>query len=162
MNLADGLVALMSDEEVKLLLNFVPRYKEIDVFVETDVSLVEKHLFEDTCWRPGSEGLVIPEIVQDDVVSAPHKNNKGKLLMLDWHNDEMAPTQTSCNACPLVERTVNADNVGFLHSENEPQSSSHGFSYLNLMELSDCDPMGSFIHSKGKQLGTYFEDDDLF
>ena len=96
---------------------------------------------------------MIPEIVQDDVVSAPHKNNKGKLLMLDWHNDEMAPTQTSCNACPLVERTVNADNVGFLHSENEPQSSSHGFSYLSLLELSDCDPMDSFIHLKVNNLG---------
>ena len=45
LNLDDGLVPLMSDQDVKVLLNFVPRYKEIDVFVETDVSLVEKHLF---------------------------------------------------------------------------------------------------------------------
>ena len=137
LNLDDGLVPLMSDQDVKLFLNFVPRYKEVDVFVETDVLLVEKQLFEHTCWRKASKGIVIKEILQDDVVSAPNLNTKGKLLMLDWHNDEMAPTQTSCIACPSVE--------------NETQTSSHGYSYLNLMEMSDCDPMGSFMYSKGKQ-----------
>ena len=120
MNSDDGLVSLMLDQDVKLLLNFVPRYKEIDVFVETDVSLVEKQLFKHTGWRKASKCIVIKEILQDDVVSAPNLNSKGKLLMLDWHNDEMAPTQTSCNACPSVERIVNANKVGFLHSENEP------------------------------------------
>ncbi|PWA40597.1 auxin efflux carrier family protein [Artemisia annua] len=67
LNLDDGLVPLMSDQDVKLLLNFVPRYKEVDVFVETDVSLVEKQLFEHTCWRKASKGIVIKEILQDDV-----------------------------------------------------------------------------------------------
>ena len=43
LNLDDGLVPLMSDQDVKLFSNFVPRYKEVDVFVETDVSLVEKN-----------------------------------------------------------------------------------------------------------------------
>ena len=79
------------------------------------------------------------------MVSAPNLTSKGKLLMIDWHNDEMAPTQTSCNACPSVK--------------NETQTSSHGYSYLNLMEISDCDPMGSFMYSKGKQGVPCFEDD---
>ena len=90
LNLDDGLVPLMSDQDVKLLLNFVPRYKDIDIFIETDVLLVEKHLFEHTCWLPASKGIVIQETLQDDIVSAPHMNKKGKLLMLElqmikWH-----------------------------------------------------------------------------
>ncbi|PWA77083.1 transposase, MuDR, MULE transposase domain protein [Artemisia annua] len=112
LNLDDGLVPLMSDQDVKLLLNCVPRYKAVDVFVETDVSLVEKQLFEHTCWRKASKGIVIQEIFQHDVVSAPNLNSKGKLLI-----------------------------------------------YLNLMEMSDCDPMGSFMYSKGKQVVPCFEDD---
>ncbi|PWA78594.1 transposase, MuDR, MULE transposase domain protein [Artemisia annua] len=43
------------------------KYKEADVFVETDVSLVEKQMFEHTCWRKASKGIVIKEILQDDV-----------------------------------------------------------------------------------------------
>ena len=44
LSLDDGLVPLMSDQDVLTLLKFVPRYKEIDVYVESDVSLVEKHM----------------------------------------------------------------------------------------------------------------------
>ena len=77
LNLDDGVVSLKSDHDVKLLLDFVPRYNEIDVYVETKVSLVEKHLFEQTPWRSASKGIVIEEILRDDVVTAPPMSSKG-------------------------------------------------------------------------------------
>ena len=65
----------MSDHDVNILLKFLPIYKEIDVFEETYVSLVEKHLLLHMGCQ-ASKGLVIEEIVEDDVVSAPVKRTK--------------------------------------------------------------------------------------
>ncbi|GKB57307.1 hypothetical protein Tco_0913493 [Tanacetum coccineum] len=38
----DGLVPLMADEDVVKLLEYVPMFKEVDVYVEEDVLMVEK------------------------------------------------------------------------------------------------------------------------
>ena len=75
----------MSDQDVLTLLKFVPRYKEIDIYVETDVSLVEKHMLLVRVFQ-SSQGLVIEQIVEYYVVSSPVKKNKGKLFLLEWYN----------------------------------------------------------------------------
>ena len=57
----------MSDQDVLTLLKFVPWYKEIDVYVETDVSLVEKHMLLVRGFQ-SSKCLVIEPIVEYYVV----------------------------------------------------------------------------------------------
>ena len=52
------------------------------MFVMTGVSLVEKHLLLHM-GSHASKGLTIEEIVEDEVLSAPVKNNKGNLLLLE-------------------------------------------------------------------------------
>nr|GEU71965.1 hypothetical protein [Tanacetum cinerariifolium] len=42
----DGLVLLMADEDVMKLLECVPMFREVDAYVEEDVSVVEQHMIE--------------------------------------------------------------------------------------------------------------------
>ncbi|GJS06808.1 hypothetical protein Tco_0363604 [Tanacetum coccineum] len=63
-SLVDGLIPLIADEDVVTLLKYVPRFKEIEVYVEVDVSLVEQHMLKVRSRQ--SKGLVIEEIVKDD------------------------------------------------------------------------------------------------
>ncbi|GJS24421.1 hypothetical protein Tco_0453053 [Tanacetum coccineum] len=63
--LDEGLLPLMSEEDVIRFLEYVPRFREVEVYIETDVSFVEKHLME----RMTSKGkaMLIEEIVDHDV-----------------------------------------------------------------------------------------------
>lgn len=76
-----SLVPLMSNEDVLTLLKYVPTFKEIDVYVKADVSLVEKHMIEVRGIQ--SKGVMIEEIVEENVVTEPIK--KEKLLLLEWN-----------------------------------------------------------------------------
>nr|GEU67486.1 hypothetical protein [Tanacetum cinerariifolium] len=60
----DGLVSLMADKDVMKLLECVPMFREVDAYVEEDVSVVEQHMIEVRFRNEHSEGLVIEEIVQ--------------------------------------------------------------------------------------------------
>ncbi|GKB32626.1 hypothetical protein Tco_0872027 [Tanacetum coccineum] len=90
MSLDDGLVPLIVDAYVIKLLDYVPTCKEIEVYIETDVSLVEQYLVE---------------------LLVSHSQNKGvgHALMLDWpkmgkeeeHVDTSSQASTS-DVCPVV------------------------------------------------------------
>ncbi|GJR44468.1 hypothetical protein Tco_1312571 [Tanacetum coccineum] len=43
-SLDDGLVPLRCDEDVLTLLKYVPKFREIEVYVKANVSLVEQHM----------------------------------------------------------------------------------------------------------------------
>nr|GEV16202.1 hypothetical protein [Tanacetum cinerariifolium] len=60
-----GLLPLMSEEDVIKFLKYVPRLREVEVYIETNFSFVEKHLME----RMTSKGkaVLIEEIVDHDV-----------------------------------------------------------------------------------------------
>ncbi|GKB10328.1 hypothetical protein Tco_0844251 [Tanacetum coccineum] len=45
-SLDDGLASLMADEDVVKLLEYVPRFREVDVYVKEDVLVVEQHMIE--------------------------------------------------------------------------------------------------------------------
>nr|GEV42785.1 hypothetical protein [Tanacetum cinerariifolium] len=71
MSLDDGLVSLMADVDVIKLLNYVPGCKEIEVYIKTDVSLVEQHLLEllvNSQSKSVGDGAVIEDIVEDNDV----------------------------------------------------------------------------------------------
>ncbi|GJW23838.1 hypothetical protein Tco_0037649 [Tanacetum coccineum] len=78
----------MSDEYVIRFLEYVPRFREVEVYTETGVSLVERHTME----RMTSKGksVVIEEIVDHDVNNVVGKEfdgeneNGGKLPLLEW------------------------------------------------------------------------------
>nr|GEW17312.1 transposase, MuDR, MULE transposase domain protein [Tanacetum cinerariifolium] len=61
----DGLVPLMADKDVVKLLQYVPRFKEVNVYVEEDVLVVEQHMIEVRFTNEHSKGLVIEEIVEE-------------------------------------------------------------------------------------------------
>ncbi|GJX04024.1 hypothetical protein Tco_0189940 [Tanacetum coccineum] len=125
MSLDDGLVSLMTDEDVIKLLNYVPMYKEIKVYIEIDVSLVQQHLVELLVSQSKcvGNGVVIEEIVEDNVISTSGKESR--LLMLEWsemgkeeeHVDTSTHASTS-DVCPVVE-SRNDENVGNLYCDNE-------------------------------------------
>ncbi|GKB76468.1 hypothetical protein Tco_0943363, partial [Tanacetum coccineum] len=70
----EGLVPLIGDEDVLTLLKHVPKFREIEVYVEVDVSLVKQHMRKVMSGKGkgvgGKEcegkGVVIEEIVEDD------------------------------------------------------------------------------------------------
>ncbi|PWA41920.1 hypothetical protein CTI12_AA549650 [Artemisia annua] len=62
-SLDDGLLPLKSDEDVKTLLEYVPFFTQLELYIETGVSIVESA-------GKGVDG---------------ETGNNGKLLLLEWH-----------------------------------------------------------------------------
>nr|GEY31827.1 hypothetical protein [Tanacetum cinerariifolium] len=87
MSLDDELVPLEANADVIKLLNYVPTCKEILVYIETDLLLLEQHLAELLVSHSQSKGVgngvVLEKIVEDNVVSSIEKESR--LLMLEWH-----------------------------------------------------------------------------
>ncbi|PWA79711.1 hypothetical protein CTI12_AA202720 [Artemisia annua] len=88
-SLDDGLLPLKSDEDVKTLMEYVPFFTQFELYIETDVSIVECEMMDRMMTK--GKGVVKEEIVDDDVNEATGKGvdgetgNNGKLLLLEWH-----------------------------------------------------------------------------
>ncbi|GJS26906.1 hypothetical protein Tco_0487526 [Tanacetum coccineum] len=75
--LDDGLVPLMAHEDVVKLLQYVPRFREVDVYVEEDVLVVRQHIIEVRFRIEHLKGLVIKEIVQEVGLNEDAKEDLG-------------------------------------------------------------------------------------
>ncbi|GKE70890.1 hypothetical protein Tco_1528962, partial [Tanacetum coccineum] len=75
--LDEGLAPLMSDEYVLSLLWHVPRDREIEVYIENDVSLVEKQMMEVSLAK--GKGVLIEEIVEDSDVENKNEASTSKI-----------------------------------------------------------------------------------
>ncbi|GJT13752.1 hypothetical protein Tco_0860794 [Tanacetum coccineum] len=99
-SLDEGWIPLMSKEDVIGYLEVVPRSREVEVYIKTGVSLVERHIME----RMKSKGkdVLIEEIVDHDVNDAVGKEfdtnggNNGKLPLFPspWTTEKMIPDRT--------------------------------------------------------------------
>nr|GEV94926.1 hypothetical protein [Tanacetum cinerariifolium] len=117
------------DVDIINLLNYVPGCKEIEVYIEIGMSLVELDLLESLVVsqshskRLGND-VVIKEIVKDNVVSSSAKDSR--LLMIEWpdmdeHVDTLNHASTS-NVCPVVKPTID-EHVEYLYCDNEDEGS---------------------------------------
>ncbi|GKB14143.1 hypothetical protein Tco_0848066 [Tanacetum coccineum] len=137
--LDDGLVSLMADSDVIKLLNFVPGCKEIEVYIETSVSLVELHLVESLIVSQSHNKcvgnvVVIDEIIEDNVVSSSGKDSR--FLMIEWPEDEHVDTSyhaSTMNVYPIV-KPMNDENVGYLDCDNEHAGDIHKIVQETLMD----------------------------
>ncbi|PWA65324.1 hypothetical protein CTI12_AA325110 [Artemisia annua] len=90
-SLDDGLLPLKSDEDVKTLVEYVPFFTQLELYIETGVSIVECEMMDRMMTK--GKGVVKEEIVDDDVNEAAGKGvdgetgNSGKLLLLEWHKE---------------------------------------------------------------------------
>jgi hypothetical protein len=90
-SLDDGLLPLKSDEDVKTLVEYVPIFTQLELYIETGVSIVECEMMDRMMTK--GKGVVIEEIVDDDLNEAAGKGvdgetgNSGKLLLLEWHKE---------------------------------------------------------------------------
>ncbi|GJY63307.1 hypothetical protein Tco_0464767 [Tanacetum coccineum] len=88
-SLDESLLLLMSDEDVIRFLDYVPRFREVDVYIETDVSLVERHMMKRMTSK--GKGVVTEEFMDHDVNDVVGKEfdgesgNNGKLPLLEWN-----------------------------------------------------------------------------
>ncbi|PWA76468.1 hypothetical protein CTI12_AA235150 [Artemisia annua] len=73
-SLDDGLLPLKSEEDVRRLVEYVPIFTQLELYIETGVSVVECEMME----RMMSKG-------KGDV--AGETGNTGKLLLLEWHKE---------------------------------------------------------------------------
>nr|GEW18980.1 hypothetical protein [Tanacetum cinerariifolium] len=84
-----GLLPLMFDEDVIGFLEHVPRFTEVEVYIETSISLVKRHMMERITSKV--KGMVIEEIVDHDVNDVVGKEfdgesrKSGKLSLLEWN-----------------------------------------------------------------------------
>ncbi|GJZ44624.1 serine-threonine/tyrosine-protein kinase catalytic domain-containing protein [Tanacetum coccineum] len=135
----DGLVPLMADADVIKLLNYVCGCKEIKVYIETGVSLVELHLLELLASQSQSKGVVIEKIVEDNIVSISGKDSR--LLMLEWpkmgREEEHVDTSNHASTTEVVEPR-NDENVGNLDCDSEVPM-ANPFRFRNLLEYSDVE-----------------------
>ena len=67
-SLDDGLLPLKSDEDVNTLLEYVPIFTQLDLYIETVVSIVECEMMDRMMTK--GKGVVIEEIVGDDMNEA--------------------------------------------------------------------------------------------
>nr|GEU98207.1 hypothetical protein [Tanacetum cinerariifolium] len=86
-SLDEGLVPLMSNQDVLSLLQYVPIYKEIKVFVKKNTMEVVLGM---------GKGVVIEEVMEDDEVKeASETRNIGKQLLSVTKNDVQTKTEPS-------------------------------------------------------------------
>nr|GEV00485.1 hypothetical protein [Tanacetum cinerariifolium] len=86
-SLDEGLVSLISNQDVLSLLQYVPIYKEIKVYVEKNTMEVVLGT---------GKGVVIGEVVEDDEVKEASKTgNSGKQLLSMTENDVQTKTEPS-------------------------------------------------------------------
>nr|GEY60960.1 hypothetical protein [Tanacetum cinerariifolium] len=86
-SLDEGLVPLMSNQDVLSLLQYVPIYKEIKVYAEKNTMEVVLGT---------GKGIIIEEVVEDDEVKeASETGNSGKQLLLVTENDVQTKTEPS-------------------------------------------------------------------
>jgi hypothetical protein len=89
-----GLLPLMSDKDAIRLMEFVPRFRELELYIKTGVSLVECHMME----RMMSN---VNDVIRKDLNS--ESGNSGKLSLLERHK-----TSQHGNAGPVDD--TNSDN----------------------------------------------------
>ncbi|GJY66089.1 hypothetical protein Tco_0468327 [Tanacetum coccineum] len=88
-SLDEGLLPLMSGEDVIIFLKYVPRFREVDVYIKTGVAFVERHMPERMASK--GKGVLIEENVDHDVNDVVGKEfdgdtkNSGKLPLLTFH-----------------------------------------------------------------------------
>nr|GEV65740.1 transposase, MuDR [Tanacetum cinerariifolium] len=70
-SLDEGLLPLMSNEDVIRLLVYVPRFRKLEVYIEIGVSLVQRNMIEGMTSK--GKGVVIEEIMDHDVSDAVGK-----------------------------------------------------------------------------------------
>ncbi|GJZ76711.1 hypothetical protein Tco_0641383 [Tanacetum coccineum] len=86
-SLDEGLVPLMSNQDVLSLLQYVPIYKEIEAYVEKNTMEVVLGT---------GKGVVIEEVLEDDEVKeASETGNSGKQLLPVTENDVQTKTEPS-------------------------------------------------------------------
>ncbi|GKE16728.1 hypothetical protein Tco_1424305 [Tanacetum coccineum] len=79
-SLDEGLVPLMFEKDVVNLLNYVPRYRELEVYIDNGVSSIESHVTERLSQ---GKGVVIEEILEENMVETIIEKEEGKLLLLE-------------------------------------------------------------------------------
>ncbi|PWA86758.1 hypothetical protein CTI12_AA085250 [Artemisia annua] len=105
-SLDDGLLPLKSEEDVRRLVEYVPIFTQLELYIETGVSVVECEMMERMMSK--GKGVVIEEIVDHDVNDDVGKDvdgetgNTGKLLLLEWHK-EWHETSQPDKAGPIYE-----------------------------------------------------------
>ncbi|PWA66746.1 hypothetical protein CTI12_AA324910 [Artemisia annua] len=105
-SLDDGLLPLKSEEDVRRLVEYVPIFTQLELYIETGVSVVECEMMERMMSK--GKGVVIEEIVDHDVNDDVGKDvdgetrNTGKLLLLEWHKEWHETSQPE-KAGPIYE-----------------------------------------------------------
>ncbi|GKE73213.1 hypothetical protein Tco_1535254, partial [Tanacetum coccineum] len=83
-------------------------------------------------------GVVIEEIVEDNVVSSSRKDSR--LWMIEWCDDEHVDTanHASTSNVFIVVESTNDENVGYVDCDNKVPI-GNPFSFINLLEGSNID-----------------------
>ncbi|GKB78126.1 hypothetical protein Tco_0945021 [Tanacetum coccineum] len=128
-SLDEGLTPLMSDKDVLSMLWHVPRDREIDVYVENDVSLVEKQMMEVSLAK--GKGVLIEEIVEDDGVENENEASTSKVAPLgegygisiygffDSNSSDHPPWSFDCKNEKRQQRLSDEFQFRNLHNEEE-------------------------------------------
>nr|GEU62576.1 hypothetical protein [Tanacetum cinerariifolium] len=120
-SLDEGLTLLMSDEDVLSLLKYVPRHREIEVYIEIGFSSVGKQMMEVRLAK--GEGVLIKKIAEDDDVESKNEASTSKLEPLgkvcgtshygfsDSDSSDQPPWSSEC----MMEK---GNNGGVMNSNN--------------------------------------------
>ncbi|PWA44826.1 hypothetical protein CTI12_AA523050 [Artemisia annua] len=143
-SLDDGLLSLNSDEDVRRLVEYLPIFTELELYIEIGVSVVECEMMERMMTK--GKGVVIEEIVDHDVNDAVGKEvdgetgNTGKLLLLEWHK-ECHKTSQPEKAGPLYDTDSDNDFPPTFCAEkmiaNHSKRLSDEFQFSRLLEEID-------------------------
>ncbi|PWA56993.1 hypothetical protein CTI12_AA411040 [Artemisia annua] len=105
-SLDDGLLPLKSEEDVRRLVEYVPIFTQLELYIETGVLVVKCEMM--VRMMSMGKGVVIEEIVDHEVNDDVGKDvdgetgNTGKLLLLEWHKEWHETSQPE-KAGPLYD-----------------------------------------------------------
>ncbi|GJS60387.1 hypothetical protein Tco_0655171 [Tanacetum coccineum] len=132
-SLNEGLLPLMSEEDMIIFLKYVPRFREVEVYIETNVSLVERHMIEQM-----TSTKLIKEIMDYDV-----NDTVGKKFDADSGNSEID------------------HEFGFNNPSQDEQDVSNDVDFDDVIFDDISFIMSILIFEKSWDVPTWFSDEDV-
>ncbi|GJX55566.1 hypothetical protein Tco_0285463 [Tanacetum coccineum] len=169
-SLNEGLLPLMSEEDMILFLEYVPRFREVEVYIETNVSLVERHMMEQM-----TSTKLIKEIVDDDVNDTVGKEfdadsgNSGKLSLVTFHQTnhvgkDRTVVANDFHSDEFEFRKLLAEidhEFGFDNPSQDEQDVSNDVDFDDVIFDDISFIMSILIFEKSWDVPTWFSDEDV-
>nr|GEY60400.1 hypothetical protein [Tanacetum cinerariifolium] len=146
----------MCDQDLVSLLKYIPRYREIEVYIETGVSSVEIHMMNVRLSQ--GKGVLIEKIVEDNLGEtfagkevATDTVKEGKLLLLEWNDSSYTKSVVLSESQTLITKLAPLFESCNFDDENMATRTPNALYFSKILVKIDCEleHSGDILMDKG-------------